>query len=119
MMKDKIKYCLLFVAVKALAIWPYWVLHALSSVLYPIVYYIVRYRRTVTRKNLMNAFPEKPEQEIVEIEKRFYRHFCDYLVETIKLMHISDKQMKRRLCFTNPEYVEQLREDGRPIFLYL
>ena len=119
MMKDKIKYCLLFVAVKALAIWPYWVLHALSSVLYPIVYYIVRYRRGVTRKNLVNAFPEKTEKEIVKIEKAFYRHFCDYVVETLKLMHISDEQMKRHMRFTNPEFVEQLRQDGRPIFLYL
>ena len=119
-MMEKIKYCLLWVAIKALAIWPYWVLHGISSVvLYPVVYYIARYRRKVTRKNLTNAFPEKSEEEIVKIEKAFYRHFCDYVVETLKLMHISDEQMKRHLKFTNPEYVEQLRQDGRPIFLYL
>ena len=34
-------------------------------------------------------------------------------------MHISDKEMCRRMRFTNPEYIEQLRSDGRPIFLYL
>ena len=116
---DKIKYALLWVTIKSLAIWPYWVLHTLSSLLYPIVYYVVKYRRAVTRKNLVNAFPEKSEQEIVKIEKQFYRHFCDYLVETIKLMHISDEQMRRRLRFTNPELIEALRGDGRPIFLYL
>lgn len=116
---DKIKYALLWVTIKSLAIWPYWVLHTLSSLLYPIVYYVVKYRRAVTRKNLVNAFPEKSEQEIVKIEKQFYRHFCDYLVETIKLMHISDGQMRRRLRFTNPELIEALRGDGRPIFLYL
>ena len=110
----------MYVAIKMLAIWPYWVLHAVSSVLlYPVVYHIVKYRRQVTRKNLTNAFPEKSEKEIVEIEKAFYRHFCDYLVETLKLMHISDEQMKRHLRFTNPELVERLRQDGRPIFLYL
>ena len=118
-MKDKVRYVLLYVAIKALAIWPYWVLHAMSSLLYPIAYYVVKYRRKVTRKNLVNAFPEKTEEEIVEIEKAFYRHFCDYIVETLKLMHISDKQMKRHLRFTNPEYMEQLRGDGRPVFLYL
>ena len=118
-MMDKAKYVLLWVAVKALAIWPYWALHALSGVLYPIVYYIVKYRRGVTRKNLVNAFPEKTEEEIVRVEKAFYRHFCDYIVETLKLMHVSDEQMKRHMRFTNPEYIEQLRGDGRPIFLYL
>ena len=119
-MKDKIKYALLWLAVKALAIWPYAVLYAISSVLlYPIIYYVVKYRRKVTRKNLVNAFPDKSEAEIVEIEKAFYLHFCDYLVETVKLMHVSDGQMKRHLRFTNPEVVEQLRQDGRPVFLYL
>lgn len=118
-MKDKVKYALLFVAVKALAIWPYWLLHAFSSLLYPFVYYVARYRRKVTRKNLLNAFPEKSERDIVMIEKAFYRHFCDYLVETLKLMHISDDQMRRHMHFTNPELLETLRADGRPIFLYL
>lgn len=118
-MKSKAKYVLLLVAIKALAIWPYWVLHALSSMLYPIVYYLVKYRRGVTRKNLINAFPEKTEEEIVKIEKAFYRHFCDYLFETLKLMHISNEQMRNRLRFTNPELLEQLRVGGRPIFVYL
>ena len=116
---EKVKVALLTVALKAIAIWPYWVLHAFSSALYPIVYYVARYRRAVTRRNLQNAFPEKTETEIVEIEKMFYRHFCDYVVETLKLMHISDKQMRRHMRFTNPELIEQLRTDGRPIFLYL
>ena len=118
-MMDKVKVALLTVALKAVAIWPYWVLHAFSSVLYPIVYYVARYRRAVTRRNLQNAFPETPVKEIVEIEKAFYRHFCDYVVETLKLMHISDKQMRCHMRFTNPELIEQLRADGRPIFLYL
>ena len=118
-MMDKVKVALLTVALKAVAIWPYWVLHAFSSVLYPIVYYVARYRRAVTRRNMQNAFPEKPVKENVVIEKAFYRHFCDYVVETLKLMHISDKQMRCHMRFTNPELIEQLRADGRPIFLYL
>ena len=118
-MKDKVKYALLFVAIKALAIWPYWVLHTFSSLLYPFVYHVARYRRKVTRKNLLQAFSEKSQRDIVKIEKAFYRHFCDYLFETIKLMHISDEQMRRHLRFTNAGILESLRTDGRPIFLYL
>ena len=118
-MVEKVKVALLTVALKAIAIWPYWVLYALSNVLYPIVYHVAKYRRAVTRKNLQHAFPEKSMQEIVAIEKKFYRHFCDYIVETLKLMHISDEQMRRHLQFTNPELIERLRTDGRPIFLYL
>ena len=118
-MADKIKLALLTLALKSVAIWPYWVLHALSTLVYPLVYYVVRYRRKVVRGNLHGSFPDKTESEIVEIEKNFYRHFCDYVFETLKLMHISDEQMHRHMRFTNPELIEQLRTDGRPIFLYL
>lgn len=44
------------------------------------------------RKNLKDCFPEKTEAEIVRIEKDFYRWFCDYLVETVKLLTISKKE---------------------------
>ena len=118
-MKEKITLALLTVVFKAIAIWPLRVLYVLSDLIYPLVYYVARYRREVVRKNLINSFPEKTEQEIKEIERKFYRHFCDYVVETVKLMHISDDEMRRRVRFTNPEYIEQLRSDGRPIFLYL
>ena len=118
-MKEKITLALLTFTLKAIAIWPLRILYVLSDLIYPLVYYIAGYRREVVRKNLENSFPEKSEKEIREIEKRFYRHFCDYVLETVKLMHISDEEMRRRMRFTNPEYIEQLRSDGRPIFLYL
>jgi KDO2-lipid IV(A) lauroyltransferase len=118
-MKEKITLALLTFTLKAIAIWPLRILYVLSDLIYPLVYYIVGYRREVVRKNLENSFPEKSEKEIREIEKRFYRHFCDYVLETVKLLHISDEEMRRRMRFTNPEYIEQLRSDGRPIFLYL
>lgn len=118
-MKEKITLALLTFALKAIAIWPLRMLYVLSSLIYPLVYYVARYRRQVVRTNLTNSFPEKTEKEITQIEKQFYRHFCDYVMETVKLLHISDDEMRRRMRFTNPELIEQLRSDGRPIFLYL
>ena len=118
-MREKLQLALLTFTLKAIAIWPLRILYVLSDLIYPLVYYIIGYRREVVRKNLENSFPEKSEKEIREIEKRFYRHFCDYVLETVKLLHISDEEMRRRMRFTNPEYIEQLRSDGRPIFLYL
>ncbi len=118
-MKEKIQLALFTFTFKAIAIWPLPVLYALSGLIYPIVYYIIRYRRKVVRTNLKHSFPEKSVEEITKIEKQFYRHFCDYVMETVKLLHISDDEMRCRMQFTNPEYIEQLRSDGRPIFLYL
>lgn len=118
-MKDKILLALVTFALKALAILPYRALYFLSDLIYPLIFHIVRYRRKTVHANLVNSFPDKSDKEILEIEKGFYRHFCDYVMETIKLMHISDEEMRKRMHFTNSELIEGLRTDGRPIFLYL
>ena len=118
-MKDKILLALVTFALKALAILPYRALYFLSDLIYPLIFHIVRYRRKTVHANLVNSFPDKSDKEILEIEKGFYRHFCDYVMETIKLMHISDEEMRKRMRFTNSELIEGLRTDGRPIFLYL
>lgn len=114
-----IQLALLTFLLKAVAIWPYRVLYFFSDLIFPILYYIARYRRKVVRKNLVNSFPEKSEKEIIKIEKQFYRHFCDYVMETVKLMHISDDEMRKRMRFTNIEIIEEMRKDGKPFFVYL
>lgn len=114
-----IQLALLTFLLKAVAIWPYRVLYFISDLIFPILYYVARYRRKVVRKNLVNSFPEKSEKEIIKIEKQFYRHFCDYVMETVKLMHISDDEMRKRMRFTNIEIIEEMRKDGRPFFVYL
>lgn len=118
-MKEKILFALVNFTLKAIALLPYSVLYLFSSMIYPILYYLIRYRRKVVRKNLVNSFPDKSEKEIIDIEKKFYKHFCDYVMETLKLLHISDDEIRRRMRFTNSELIENLRSDGRPFFIYL
>ena len=60
-------------------------LYVVSRLLYYIVYYVVRYRRKVTRDNMAKAFPDKSDAELSQMERDFYRYFTDYMVETIKL----------------------------------
>ena len=118
-MKEKILFTLVNFALKIIALLPYSVLYLFSSMIYPILYYVIRYRREAVHSNLINSFPDKSEKEIIEIEKNFYRHFCDYVMETLKLLHISDDEIRRRMRFPNSELIEELREDGRPFFIYL
>lgn len=115
----KVSAFLLRILLTALALLPLRALYVLSSVCYYLLYYCVRYRRRLVRTNLTRAYPEKSSVEIKTLEKQFYRHFCDYVVETIKLLHISDEEMRRRLRFVNIDIVERLRADGRPFFVYL
>ena len=96
---------------------PLRVLYLLSDFCYLILYFIVGYRKKVTRRNITNSFPEKSEKEIRKIERRFYRYFCDLFVETLKLMHMSKKQMNKRMVYINGDYIQKLYDTGRSVML--
>lgn len=105
----KLVYYLLY----AVSTLPFRVLYALSDMLMPLLYYIIRYRRGIVRRNLTSAFPEKSPKEIKRIEKKFYHWFCDYFLEAIKLLSISDEELNRRFHVKNPEVHEAWFLKGR------
>ena len=111
-MGNRLLYALLYVWVKACARLPMAVLYVFSDVLSFFIYRVVRYRLKVVRRNLRHAFPNKTERERQELERRFYRHFADYIVETIKLAGISHEELLRRSHLLNPESVRPLRAQG-------
>lgn len=104
---------LVYYTLYAVSTLPFRVLYAFSDMLMPLLYYIIRYRRGVVRRNLTSAFPEKSPKEIKTIEKRFYHWFCDYFFEAVKLMSISDKELNRRFHVKNPEVHEACFLKGR------
>ena len=81
---------------------PLRVQYGFSTLLYFVIYYIAGYRRDVVSKNLRNAFPEKPDEEISRISKSYFRHMCDDLIEAFQLIHFSGKQLLKHVSFKNP-----------------
>lgn len=118
-MWNKIQYALIYSWVKIHALLPMRALYVLSDILYVLVYRIIRYRVKVVLKNLTNSFPEKSEAELLKLEREFYHHFADYIVETIKLAHISLEELQRRAYLRNPELVDQLMAEGHTCFILL
>ncbi|MDD3062452.1 MAG: lysophospholipid acyltransferase family protein [Massilibacteroides sp.] len=118
-MWTKIEYLIIYLWVKEHAILPLRLLYILSDILYVFVYKIIRYRVRVTRANLKASFPQKTEKERKKLERRFYQHFADYIVETIKLAHISEKEIKRRAFLNNPELIDKLMDEGHPCVIML
>jgi len=112
-------YTLIYVPAFLLALLPFRILFFISDFFYFVLYYLVRYRIKIVQKNLNNAFPDKTPMEIRKIEKDFYRHFCDYFVETIKMLHISDAQIKKHFVFKNTEPVQHFLDNRQPIVLVL
>ncbi|MDO9152751.1 MAG: lysophospholipid acyltransferase family protein [Paludibacter sp.] len=96
---------------------PLRVLFLLSNFFYLIIYYIVGYRKKVVRSNLKDSFPEKSAKELINIEKEFYRYFCDLLVETIKQIHITFPEIQKRVRFQNIELLLNQYKAGKSIFL--
>ncbi len=113
--------CLLHALVYLVSLLPLWFLYGLSDLFFLLAYYLIRYRRRIVRSNLCGSFPEKTEREIVAIERRFYRFFCDYMVETVKLCSMSDREMRRRMRFAGVEQmVGALEREGKLFaFIYL
>ena len=97
---------------------PLGILYRISDLLAPIVYHVVRYRRRLVRKNLTESFPDKPLSEIKRIERRFYRNFTDNFIEAIKLLGITDREMRRRVVFGGVEKVDEYLSQGKTIIAY-
>lgn len=115
----KVLYYLTYAVLWLFSLLPMWVHYLISDGIYVIVYHLVGYRKKLVRKNLSDSFPEKSEAEIIRIEKDFYRWFCDYFVETIKLLTISRQELRRRMVFKGAELVNKLTENGQSCAVYL
>jgi KDO2-lipid IV(A) lauroyltransferase len=118
-MKDRILYALLYAWVRLHAALPFCVLYVLSDILYLLIYKVARYRLRVVRRNMKASFPDKTEAELRRMERRFYRHFADYTVETIKLAHVSEEKIRQRAEMTNPALIDDLVDSGHTCIIIL
>lgn len=98
---------------------PLGVLYVLADLCFPLLYYVARYRRKVVTENLNNAFPELSPRERRQIRRRFYRWFCDYVVETLKLLSMSRQEMMRRMVIEGVDEMERSLETKPFVFIFL
>lgn len=75
------------------------------------------YRKKITFNNLNKVFNNKTKKEIELIYKQFYNHLTDLILETIKLLDIDKKTIKKRIKLLNPEIVNSLDENKPTIIL--
>lgn len=94
---------------------PFRVLYILSDILFFFVFYLVKYRRKVVQRNLINSFPEKTAIERYQIEKKFYKHLLDLILESVKTMTISPEQIKKRFIFKNLSEISKYLDSGKSV----
>ena len=106
--------------IRIFSLLPLSVLYMISDIiLYPLVYYVARYRLKVVRKNLRNSFPDKSHDELKNIEKKFYHHFADLIVEVVYGYRVGDEEMRERVVFENVDLVEHLASKTHGVIAYL
>src|ERR1035437_35481 len=94
-------YIIFYGFARLLSLLPLRMLYGFSDGMYVLVFHVVGYRKKVVYENLRNAFPEKTDKERDLIARKFYHHLCDIMVEIIKMLHISNEEIKRRMVFSN------------------
>lgn len=108
---------LYYLVIIPISLLPFPLLYALSDGLYVLFYYMLGYRKKVVLQNIQNSFPDKTEKEHIEICKKFYRHFCDLVVESLKTFTISEKEVLKRVICTNPEVIDNYFDRKRSVII--
>ena len=99
------------------SILPFGLLYLLSDLLYVVLYHILKYRYKVIAENLTKSFPEKSIAEIEVLIKGTYRNFCDILLEGVKGMGMTDKQLHQRFKVKNAELLQPYFDANQDVVL--
>lgn len=100
-----------------ISILPFRIFYWISDILYFIVYYIIGYRKKTVKHNLEIALPHLNDKERLQVEKKFYHHFCDLFMEMVKTMTISPEEMQKRFKITNLDLLKEYEEKNRSIMV--
>ena len=117
--KQRLGYYAYLALFTPFALLPLSVLHFIARGIAFLLYKGFHYREKVVRGNLEASFPGITEAELQTILRGFYQNVADVMVEAIKLLHISQKELDRRVTVKGQEHVYKHWKEGRPIILLL
>ena len=118
---DAIVYYITLPFIYLLSILPFPVLYAFSDFLYFILFTCIGYRKEVILQNLRNSFPDKTGHEIEIIRKAFCHNLCDFMVETFKILTISEKDILEHCKFNKEgfEVFKKYADEGRSVIMVM
>ena len=108
---------LLKISLYSISYLPMWVLYIISDILYLIAYKMLGYRKKVVKNNLKNSFPDKTEKELYIIRQKFYRHFFDLILESIKAVSITGSSLNKKVVFNNIEVFNKYTKQNQSVVL--
>lgn len=112
-----LSYILVYPFLWMVSILPFRLLYLLSDLLFLLLYHVIGYRKKVVTDNLRLVFPDKSEDEIKTIRKKFFKHLCDMFLEMAKTLSISKESLEKRFKILNPEELKRLESLDKSILL--
>lgn len=113
-MASKLAYYLLVLPMSHL---PMWVLYRFSDFFYLLLITVFPYRKKVITQNLERSFPQLNAKEIAALRRKFYRHFSDLILEGVKNLSITERELRKRILVKNPEVMEICAAKGENVLL--
>jgi KDO2-lipid IV(A) lauroyltransferase len=89
-------YYIVYPLLYLVSLLPFFILYGISDFFAFLLYHVIKYRRDTVLSNLVIAFPEKTEKQRIKIAKKFYQYFTDSMIESLKFISISKKQLLKR-----------------------
>jgi len=117
MLLKLLQYIFLYPVLYFISLLPFRVLYVISDICYFIGFKLFRYRFKLVKYNITRAFTEKHQAEIDAIIKQFYHNFFDIILETIKLISISDTEMRKIMLKGDVRVLENYYNQGKSIVL--
>ncbi len=96
---------------------PLWITYRFSDLFFLLLITVFPYRKKVIEGNIARSFPNLTKKEHRRIKRSFYRYFADMLLEGVKNLGISEKELRKRFEIKNPELMEQLYDQNKSVLL--
>ena len=96
---------------------PWRMFYWFSDILFVVMFWGVQYRRKVIRENLSRTFPDKSDREIHMLERHFYKHLVDIVLESLRMPYISEREIDERYPIVNPEILDHYFISGKNLMM--
>ena len=100
-----------------LSILPSFCLYFIADLMYVFIYYVIGYRKKIVTKNIQNSLLHLTHEQQLVVIKKFYKHLCDIMVESVKSFTISKKQLAKRFIIKNPELADSFAQKNKSIII--
>jgi KDO2-lipid IV(A) lauroyltransferase len=116
---NKVTGNLVLLFIYAFAVQPFILLRRWRDIIFILLFYVLGYRKDVVWENLKNSFPDKSDNELKKIRRRYYFHLSNLIIETLVFFRINSKNLLKRVNFNNTEFLKKLYEKKKNVVLVM